>query len=109
MTPFSRRCWKTCPNSPRQTTRLTRNPLAALIVPVALSRILLRYHPLPYGWAGYLPCNMADWNGLRNVQLINIFGVYLTNFQFGPLLYLALTALLLALCWLAWRYRARRV
>lgn len=37
---------------------------------------------------------------------MNVFGVYLDNFQFGPLLYFGIAAVLLALCWLGWRRSA---
>lgn len=85
---------------------ITRSSIVALAIPVLLVQILDRFHQPPYGWAGYLPYNLISTNGLNNVELVNIFGVYLNNFQFGPLLYLAITVLLLALCWLGWRRSA---
>ena len=86
---------------------LTRSSLVALAVPVLLARVLDRWHLPAYGWTGYLPENLLSWNGPHNVDLVNIFGVYLTNFQFGPLLYLGITLVLLALCWLGWRRSAQ--
>lgn len=85
---------------------LTRSSIMALVVPVLLAQVLGRIHQYAYGWAGYLPENLMGWNGLHNVDLVNVFGVYLNNLQFGPLLYLAITMLLLALCWLGWRRSA---
>lgn len=86
---------------------LTRSSLVALAVPVLLVQVLDRWHLPAYGWTGYLPQNLLGWNGPLNVDLVNIFGVYLTNFQFGPLLYLGITLVLLALCWLGWQRNAR--
>lgn len=87
---------------------ITRSSIAALAVPVLLVQILDRFRSVPYGWAAYLPDNLISLNGMWNVKLVNIFGVYLNNFQFGPLLYLAITMLLLALCWLGWRRSTAR-
>ena len=85
---------------------ITRNSIVALAVLALLVQILDRFRPGPYGWAGYLPNYLISRDGVRNAELVNIFGVYLNNFQFGPLLYLAITMLLLALCWLGWRRSA---
>ncbi|MCM1188605.1 MAG: hypothetical protein NC541_04860 [bacterium] len=85
---------------------LTRSSLAALAVPVLLAQALDRWHSPSYGWAGYLPDNLIGWNGILNLEPVNFFGAHLTNLRFGPLLYLALTALLLALCWPGWRRSA---
>lgn len=82
---------------------ITRSAIVSLAVPVLLVQVLDRWHPMPYGWAGYLPDNLMGWSGPYNVELVKVFGVYLTNFQFGPILYLGITAALLALCWPGWR------
>ena len=87
-------------------TAITRSSIVAVAVPVVLVQVLDRWHPLPYGWAGYLPDNLMGWSGPNNMELVKIFGVYLNNFQFGPLLYAGLAALLLALCWPFWRRSA---
>lgn len=81
----------------------TRNAITALAVPVVLAELLSLWHPLASGWACYLPEKLAGWNGPVNLQLVNIFGAYLDNYQVGTLLYLGITAILLALCWLGWR------
>ena len=85
---------------------LTRNAIAALTVPAVLAELLSQWHPSARGWMGYLPEKLAGWNGPVNLHLVKIFGVYLDNFQFGSLLYMALAAILLALCWLCWRRSA---
>jgi len=88
------------------TASITRNSIVALAVPVVLVQILDRWHPMPYGWAGYLPENLMGFWGPHNMELVKVFGVYLTDFQFGPILYLGITIILLALCWLGWRRSA---
>lgn len=85
---------------------LTRSAIVGLAVPVLLVQVLDRWAPMPYGWAGYLPDNLMGWSGPYNVELVKVLGVYLDNFQFGPILYLGITAVLLALCWLGWRRSA---
>ena len=85
---------------------LTCNAIAALAVPAVLAELLNQWHPSARGWMGYLPEKLAGWNGPVNLHLVKIFGVYLDNFQFGSLLYMAIAALLLALCWLGWRRSA---
>ena len=86
---------------------MTRSALAALASPVLLAVMLNNWHPMPYGWAGYLPDNLMGWSGPNNVELVKIFGVYLTNFQFGPILYLGIALILLILCWPFWRRSAK--
>lgn len=88
---------------------LTRNAIAALAVPAVLAELLSQWHPSARGWMGYLPEKLAGWNGPVNLHLVKIFGVYLDNFQFGSLLYMALAAILLALCWLGWRRSAKGI
>lgn len=85
---------------------ITRSTIVALVIPVLLVQVLDRFRPGQYGWGGYFPNNLIGTNGANNIELVNVFGVYLNNFQFGPLLYLLITALLLALCWLGWRQSA---
>lgn len=85
---------------------LTRSAMVGLVAPVLLVQAIDRFHPLPYGWKGYLPDNLMGWSGPTNMQLVSVFGVYLDNFQFGMLLYLGIAAVLLALCWLGWRRSA---
>lgn len=88
------------------TASITRSSIVALAVPVVLVQILDRWYSMPYGWAGYLPDNLMGFWGPHNMELVKIFGVYLTDFQFGPILYLDITMILLALCWLGWRRNA---
>lgn len=88
---------------------LTRSAITALAVPVVLAELLNQWHPLARGWTSCLPEKLAGWNGPVNLQLVNIFGTYLDNYQVGTLLYLGITATLLALCWLGWRRSARGV
>ncbi len=85
---------------------ITRSSIVSLAVPVLLVQVLNRWHQRPYGWASYLPENLMGGNGPNNMELVKVIGVYLDNFQFGLLLYLAITMLLLALCWLGWRWNA---
>lgn len=85
---------------------IARSSIVALAVPVVLVQVLNNFHPKEYGWGGYFPRNLISTSGANSVELVNIFGVYLNNFQFGPLLYLAITVFLLALCWLGWRHSA---
>ena len=85
---------------------LSRNAITALAVPVVLGELLNQWRPSARGWMGYLPEKLAGWNGPVNLHLVKIFGVYLDNFQFGSLLYMALAAILLVLCWLGWRRSA---
>ena len=87
----------------------THNAIAALAVPVVLAELLSLWHPSAYGWMAYLPEKLTGWNGPVNLHLMKIFGTYLDNFQFGTLLYMAITALLLALCWLGWRRSAKGI
>lgn len=82
---------------------ITRSTIVALVIPVLLGQVLDRFRPGQYGWGGYFPNNLIGANGANNVELVNVFGVYLNNFQFGPLLYLTITMFLLVLCWLVWR------
>lgn len=89
---------------------IVRSSIAAIAVPVLLVQVLNYFRTGEYGWQSYLPRNLISTiPGVRSVELVNIFGVYLNNFQFGPLLYMAITVLLLALCWLGWRWSAREV
>lgn len=65
-----------------------------------LSAVMDRTEP---GWRAYLPANLVDERGLMSLQLANLFGVQLNLPQSGLLLYLALAAVLTALCWFGWR------
>lgn len=88
---------------------ITRSTIVALVIPVLLVQVLDRFRPGQYGWGGYFPNNLIGKNGANNVELVDVFGVYLNNFQFGPLLYLAITMFLLALCWLVWRRNVKGI
>jgi len=88
------------------TASITRSSIVALAVPVVLVQILNRWYTMPYGWAGYLPENLMGFWGPHNMELVKVFGVYLNDFQFGPILYMGITLILLALCWLGWRRSA---
>ena len=85
---------------------LTHNAIIALAIPAVLAELLNQWHPSARGWLGYLPEKLTGWNGPVNLHLVKIFGVYLDNFQFGSLLYVAIAVLLFALCWLCWQRSA---
>lgn len=88
---------------------LTHSSSVAFIVSVVSMGYLSRVYPPSSQITDFLPHRMIEWNALSNVRLVNIFGIYLDHFQSGLLLYLAITILLLALCWLGWRRSARGV
>ena len=83
-----------------------QNTVIALSAPILLM--------LCQGWlrldiqaVEYLPDQLFNSTVvLRNVNLVNFFGVYLNNLQFGFILYGGLAVMLIALCWLGWRRSA---
>ena len=85
---------------------LTHSSSVAFIVSVVFMSYMSRVYPPSSQITDFLPYRMIEWNALSNVRLVNIFGIYLNHFQSGLLLYLAITILLLALCWLGWRRSA---
>lgn len=85
---------------------LTHSSSVAFIVSVVFMSYLSRVYPPSSQITDFLPSHMIAWSSLSNVRLVNIFGIYFDHFQFGLLLYLAITILLLALCWLGWRRSA---
>ena len=85
---------------------LSDKAFIALAIPAVLAELLNQWHPSARGWLGYLPEKLTGWNGPVNLHLVKIFGVYLDNFQFGSLLYVAIAVLLFALCWLFWQRSA---
>lgn len=87
---------------------LTRNTIAALAGPVMLmmGQAWLR---LDIQAAEYLPNQLFNvLPMLRNTHLVELFGVYLNNLQFGYILYGGLAAALTALCRLGWLRSAER-
>ena len=87
---------------------LTRNTIAALAGPVMLmmGQAWLR---LDIQAAEYLPNQLFNvLPTFHNTHLVELFGVYLNNLQFGYILYGGLAAALTALCWLGWRRSAER-
>lgn len=87
---------------------LSHSALAALGVPVVLSFTM---YMMNFSWrdgrlADYFRHNLMGMEGVRNVRLVNLFGVYLDNFQSGAILYLGVTVFMLALCWPFWRRSA---
>lgn len=86
---------------------LTHNSSVAFIVSVVFMSYLSQVYPPSSQIADFLPYHMIEWSSLSNVRLVDIFGIYFDHFQFGLLLYMAITVLLLALCWLGWRWSAR--
>lgn len=59
--------------------------------------------------AEYLPNQLFNvLPTLRNRHLVELFGVYLNNLQFGYALYGVLATVLTALCWLCWRRGAEQ-
>ena len=87
---------------------LTRNTIAALAGPVMLmmGQAWLR---LDIQAAEYLPNQLFNvLPTLRNRHLVELFGVYLNNLQFGYALYGVLAVALTALCWLGWQRGAEQ-
>lgn len=85
---------------------LTQNTVAAIAGPVLLmlGQSWLRLDVQP---AEYLPNQMFNTlPSFRNFHLVNFFGVYLNNLQFGFIVYGTLAVILTALCWLGWRRSA---
>lgn len=84
----------------------TQNTVAALSAPVLLM-ICQAWLRLDIQAAEYLPNQIFNTiPSLRNMNLVNFFGHYLNNLQFGFVLYGGFAILLLALCWLSWRRSA---
>lgn len=85
---------------------VTQNTVAALSAPVLLM-ICQAWLRLDVQAAEYLPNQLFNTiPSLRNMNLVNVFGCYLNNLQFGFILYGGLALTLLALCWLGWRHSA---
>jgi len=85
---------------------VTQNTVAALSAPVLLM-ICQAWLRLDVQAAEYLPNQLFNTiPSLRNMNLVNVFGCYLNNLQFGLILYVGLALTLLALCWLGWRRSA---
>ena len=82
---------------------LTHSSSVAFIVSVVFMSYMSRVYSPSSQITDFLPYRMIEWNAISNVRLVNIFGIYLNHFQSGLLLYLIITILLLALCWLGWR------
>lgn len=88
---------------------LTHNSLAALAGPVLLCFMMqyFYYHAQEAGrWGDYFRQYLMGYYGVNNLRLVNLFGLYLDNYQFGSLLYGAAAALLMAVCWPGWRRSA---
>lgn len=88
---------------------LTHNSLAALAGPALLCFMMqyVYYYTQEAGrWRDYFRQYLMGYYGVNNLHLVNLFGLYLDNFQFGALLYGAAAAFLMALCWLCWRRSA---
>ena len=87
----------------------TQNTVAALAAPVLLM-ICQAWLRLDVQAAEYLPNQLFNTiPSLHNRNLVNLFGHYLNNLQFGFVLYGGLAAVLLALCWLGWRRSAKGI
>ena len=86
---------------------LTHSSSVAFIVSVVFMSYLSQVYPPSSQITDFLPAHMIEWSAMANVRLVNIFGIYLDHFQFGLLLYMAITILLLALCWLGWWQMAK--
>jgi hypothetical protein len=81
----------------------TQNTVAALAAPVLLM--------ICQAWLR-LDVHNQLFNtipSLHNRNLVNLFGRYLNNLQFGFVLYGGLAVVLLALCWLGWRRSAKGI
>ena len=87
----------------------TQHTAAALAAPVLLM-ICQAWLRLDVQAAEYLPNQLFNTTpSLCNRNLVNLFGRYLNNLQFGFVLYGGLAAVLLALCWLGWRRSAKGI
>ncbi len=87
----------------------TQNTVAALAAPVLLM-ICQAWLRLDVQAAEYLPNQLFNTTpSLCNRNLVNLFGRYLNNLQFGFVLYGGLAVVLLALCWLGWRRSAKGI
>ncbi len=62
--------------------------------------------PLLQDMLAYLPIALVNASVLTGKKLAHFFGLTLNYIQAGILVYLAVTVLLAALCWLGWRRRA---
>lgn len=82
-----------------------RSSLMALVGPVILTFMMQQfyYSQKTDGLMRYFRQNLMGYRGTLDLRLVNIFGVYLGNYQSGALLYLTATIVLLVLCWLCWR------
>lgn len=84
----------------------TQNTVAALAAPVLLM-ICQAWLRLDVQAAEYLPNQLFNTiPTLRNVNLVNFFGGYLNNLQFGFILYGGIAVVLIILCWSGWRRSA---
>ena len=82
---------------------LSNSSVAALTAPIGLMLFAMWMRGSVVWFADYLPGQLVDYKVFRNIDLTNIFGLQLNQVQSGFLLYIVLTFLLLALCWLGWR------
>ena len=80
--------------------------LAAMAVSVGVMILSMANEYNVPGWREYLPANLVDERGLLSLRVTNLCGVRLNILQSGFLLYLAVAAVLTALCWLGWRRSA---
>lgn len=64
--------------------------------------------PLLQDMLAYLPIALVNASVLTGKKLAHFFGLTLNYIQAGILVYLAVTVLLAALCWLGWRRKAVR-
>ena len=88
--------------------RSTNAALTVSFLPI-LGLIYLQGWVRPEGRAAdYLPFNLFATGSLENGRLTELAGIQLNIFQSGFLLYLVLTAILLLLCALVWRWNATR-
>ena len=86
--------------------RSTNAALTVSFLPI-LGLIYLQGWVRPEGRAAdYLPFNLFATGSLENGRLTELAGIQLNIFQSGFLLYLVLTAILLLLCALVWRWNA---
>lgn len=82
---------------------LSGSSVATLAFSVGM--LLLTMRQYSGAWAEYMPANLVDQRALMSLTLTNIFGMRLNFFQSGFLLYIALTVILLVVCWLCWRQK----
>lgn len=72
----------------------------------SIMRAVRDFLPFLYDTFYYLPIALINAAALTEKTMANFFGVLLNRIQAGILVYLAVTGVLAAVCWLGWRRQA---